>query len=153
MDVQAATGKFESSRHEYIQTSLHTTPTHMHTAEHYKMANLHFQAANKDTRDCTSWTITAYNILYNRQDSHLSHQTLLPSSQWHIHAETTRVLFESCVFHLILFLCDGAFFLADISFDRNQFRNRRGKRFHFDFLFFLKVLNLQMLRDASSSLE
>ncbi|GIY61961.1 hypothetical protein CEXT_433381 [Caerostris extrusa] len=75
MDVQAVTGKFESSRHEYIETSLHTTPTHMHIAEQYKMPNLYFQAAKKDTRHCTSWTITAYNDLHNRQDSHLSHQT------------------------------------------------------------------------------
>ncbi|GIY88315.1 hypothetical protein CEXT_443711 [Caerostris extrusa] len=82
--------KIQSSRYEYIQTSLHTTPSHMHTGEQNKMPNLYFQAANKDTPDCTSWIITAYNALHKGR-KRLSHQTL-PPKQWHSHTETTRVL-------------------------------------------------------------
>ncbi|GIY61958.1 hypothetical protein CEXT_433361 [Caerostris extrusa] len=123
----------------------------MHTAEQNRMPNPYFQAANKNTRDCTSWRITAYNIMVQNQESLPVTSNALPPSQCRIHTETTRILFESRFFYLVLFFYHGAFFLAIFRLTRNQFRTEKRKRFHFEF--FLKVLNLQKFREASSSLE
>ncbi|GIX98177.1 hypothetical protein CDAR_396751 [Caerostris darwini] len=38
------------------------------------MPNLYFQDANKDSRDCTCWILTAYNTMVRRPESHMSHQ-------------------------------------------------------------------------------
>ncbi|GIY71711.1 hypothetical protein CDAR_290781, partial [Caerostris darwini] len=40
----------------------------MHTAEQNRRPNPYFQAANKDTRDCTSWIITAHNALHKGEN-------------------------------------------------------------------------------------
>ncbi|GIX98183.1 hypothetical protein CDAR_396781 [Caerostris darwini] len=45
----------------------------MHTPEQNRMPNPYIQATNKDTRDCTSWIITAYNALHKGRDNITRH--------------------------------------------------------------------------------